>query len=160
MKKITLSIAAVLLISSAFLFASCSSHYSPTSTNNPTPTPTPGGHQSYVVSIASGSLGSYSGYYYSSSTGTNNTTTGLYSLTAHVGDTVSLPAAGIHPLYFIDTTGTCVDNGVTSSPSAYTFTATGMYYFHCGIHATGCSPNITTCNATGCASLAGAINVQ
>lgn len=122
-----------------------------------TPAPAP---QTFTVTIASGSLGTYSGYYYTCSSGSNNSTTGLFSLTAHVGDSVALPAAGIHPLYFTDNTGTCVDSGVTSSPSTYTFAATGTYYFHCGIHANSCSPNNATCNATGCAGLAGMITVQ
>lgn len=126
--------------------------------NTPTVTPTP---QTLTVTIASGSLGTYSGYYYSCAAGSNDTTTGVLSLTAHVGDMIFLPAANIHPLYFYNSSAVCVYNGVTTSPSTpYTFTSAGMHYFHCGIHATGCSPSISSCNATGCASLAGSVSVQ
>jgi hypothetical protein len=155
MKKVCYSIAFILLSWASIELISCTRNNSLAAAPNAMTTP-----QSYTVSILSGSLGGYSGYYYSSSAGSNNTSTGLFSLTAHVGDTVNLPAASIHPLYFLDSTGTCVYSGVTSPPSAYTFTATGMYYFHCGFHAISCNPNNTTCNATSCAGLAGVITVQ
>lgn len=157
MKKAFFCAAFALLAASPWFLTSCvrGNLITPSAA---TPTPIP--PQTYTITIASGSLGTYSGYYYSCASGSNNSTTGLFSLTAHVGDSIALPAASIHPLYFLDNTGTCVDNGLTSPPSNYTFSATGTYYFHCGFHATSCSPNNTTCNATGCAGLAGTIIVQ
>jgi hypothetical protein len=117
--------------------------------------------QTITVSIASGSLGAYSGYYYTASGFSNNTTTGVLNLTAHVGDTVILPTAGIHPLYLDAGTSTCIYSGINTGVSqSYNFTSTGIYYFHCGFHAQNCSAGLASCGSTNCTALAGVITVN
>ena len=126
-------------------------------------TPTP---QTITISIhAFGTEGSYTGYYYVATGFSNNTTTGNLTVTARELDTVSIQSAGIHPLYLYNSNGTtCIFSGVnTASFNNYSFPASASpvtYYFHCGVHATSCSPTITTCSATGCSGLAGMIVVN
>jgi|HubBroStandDraft_1064217.scaffolds.fasta_scaffold761314_1 hypothetical protein len=136
------------------------SHTSPSSPGNPAPTPTPtsSGPQTITVSIADGSLGGYSGFYYTASGFTNNTSTGLLSLTAHVGDTISLPSGGFHTLYFDPGSATCIFSDATAATQTYTFTSAGTYYFHCGVHAQNCS-NQTGCGSTNCTAMAGTVVV-
>jgi hypothetical protein len=136
---------------------------SPTITSTPTITPTP---QTITVTISEGSLGSYSGYYYTATGSANNTATGVLTISAHVGDTIVVPnVAGFHPLYFDADSTTCLFDGEESPDSSessftYQFPATGTYYFHCGIHATNCSLGLTSCGSTNCESLAALVNVN
>jgi len=130
----------------------------------PTPTPVPAAPVTFNVSIGNSSA-SATNYIYTVSGGANGTG-GLLTFTAHVGDTVILPSAGIHPLYFDNGSTTCLTvggnliSGYTSGSVTYTFPATGSYYFHCGFHASGCSPSNGTCGATGCTALAGVATVN
>jgi hypothetical protein len=130
----------------------------PTATGTPTVTPTP---QTITVSILNGSLGTYSGYYYSAPSFTNNTSNGLLSVTARVGDTIALPSVGsLHPLYFYNNmAATCIFNNVNATQTNnYTFLSAGTYYFHCGFHAQNCT--LGSCNSTSCTALAGVVNVS
>ncbi len=133
-----------------------------TSTGTPTSSPTP---KTLTVTILNGTLGSYSGYYYTTSGFSNNTSNGTLSLTARVGDTVSIQSvAGLHPLYLYNSgAATCIFNGVntTTMTNNYTFISSGTYYFHCGIHAQSCSvPYNHSCNSTSCTALAGSVVVS
>lgn len=116
--------------------------------------------QVFTITITSGSLGGYSGYYYQCSSGSNNTSNGLFTLSCHVGDIVNLPAAGIHPLYFdFNGSGTClIPGGTTTANTPYTVTSVGTYYFQCGIHAS-CTGK-ASCSPTNCTALAGQIAVS
>jgi len=133
----------------------------PTITSSPTITPTP---QTITVSINSnGSFAQGSNYYYTvtGTTSQNNSTTGVLNLTARVGDTLSLPTASIHPLYFDAGSSTCIFSDVnTGASQLYTFTSAGTYYFHCGIHANSCSAGLGMCGSTNCKGLAGVIVVS
>lgn len=115
------------------------------------------------VSITSGSLGTYAGYYYQAAGFTNDSTTGVLHVTAHVGDTVVLPNVnGFHPLYFDGGSTTCLYNGSGDPATSftYTFPSTGTYYFHCGFHAANCSQGLGSCGSTNCTALAGVITVS
>jgi hypothetical protein len=127
-----------------------------TSTATATVTNTP---QNITISISSGSLGGYSGFYYTGGPGTNNTSNGLYSLSLNVGDIVHLPSGGIHTLY-LDNGSTCFSgfSGETSASMPFTFTSAGTYYFQCGVHAQNCTT--TSCSSTDCTAMAGVITVS
>lgn len=120
-------------------------------------TPTPSGPTTFTISVGS-SGSSVSGFIYTNASGTNGTG-GLLSLTAHVGDVISLPGSSFHPLYFDAGTSTCIYTASTST-QMYTFPAAGTYYFHCGNHASGCSPNNATCGSTSCTAMAGVVTVN
>jgi len=128
------------------------------------PTPTVAAPQTITVSITSGSLGgAYAGYYYLASGFSNDATTGVLNLTAHVGDTVVLPNVnGFHPLYFDNGSTTCLFNGSGNPANSYTYTfpSVGLYYFHCGFHAQNCSLGLASCGSTNCTALAGVITVN
>jgi hypothetical protein len=118
-----------------------------------------------TVSITSGTLGTYGGYYYQASGFPNDTSTGTLNLMAHVGDTVILPdqPANFHPLYFyLGSSSTCLYStaGSGSTTYSYTFPSTGIYYFHCGIHAQNCGGTTASCGSLTCTALAGVITVQ
>lgn len=91
-------------------------------------------------------------------------TGGSLSLTAHVGDTIVLPANGTHPLYFDNGSTSCLVvggvtvSGTTSGPITYVFPAAATYYFHCGNHARTCSA--TACGSTDCTAMAGTVTVN
>jgi plastocyanin len=145
MKKSFLFVAVFTFL--ALGFWSCS-HTSPSS-----PTPTSGA-QTITVSIVSGGPNNYE----YEATGVTNLSNGVLNLTAHVGDTISLPSGGIHTLYFDPGSATCIFNGATASTQTYTFTSAGTYYFHCGVHAQSCS-NQTGCGSTNCTAMAGTVVV-
>ena len=126
-----------------------------TNTDTPTVTPTP---KTITVAIINGSLGGYSGYYYSASGFSNNTSTGVLSLTARVGDTIVLPSGSPHTLYFDAGSATCIFSGATAATQSYTFTSQGTYYFHCGVHAQNCSSQ-HGCGSTNCTAMAGTVVV-
>lgn len=113
----------------------------------PTPMNTPGGAVTIMVSTGANTYSSTSG-----SVGAGN----VVMLTAHVGDAISLPGSGTHPLYFYNGS-TCVYSADTSS-HVYTFPSTGTYNFHCGNHAATCTT--TTCSATNCTQMAGVVTVN
>lgn len=129
----------------------------------PTPTPT-SAPMTYNVSIGS-SGSSATGYIYTLTGGTNGTG-GLLTFSAHVGDTVNLPSSSYHPLYFDNGSTTCLTvggsliSGYTNGTITYVFPAAGTYYFHCGYHATGCTPSNASCGSTSCNALAGMVNVS
>ena len=124
------------------------------------------GPATLTVSITSGTLGSYGGYYYQASGFSNDTSTGVLNLTAHVGDTVILPdqPGNFHPLYFyLNSSSTCLYSTVGGSAVttySYTFPSAGTYYFHCGIHAQNCGGTTASCGSLTCTALAGVITVQ
>jgi hypothetical protein len=116
-----------------------------------------GGGSTIMVSTASSTTSSTS-YIYTSASGTNSTG-GVLSLTAHVGDTIVLPGSTFHPLYFDHGTSTCIFMGSTSQQS-YVFPSTGTYYFHCGNHGSGCSTGNGGCGSTNCSAMAGQVSVN
>ncbi|HJT24256.1 MAG TPA: hypothetical protein VJ873_06745 [bacterium] len=126
-------------------------------TNNTAATPTPSGPTTITVSTGSSSS-SVSGFIYTSSSGTNGTG-GVLSLTAHVGDVIILPGSSFHPLYFDGGTSTCIYTAATTNQT-YTFPSTGIYYFHCGNHASGCSTGNGACGSTNCSAMAGFVTVN
>lgn len=119
----------------------------PMPTSSPTSVSTPGGPVTLMVSTGANTYSSTSG-----TVGAGN----VVMLTAHVGDSISLPGSVTHPLYFYDGT-TCVYTADTSS-HVYSFASTGTYYFHCGNHAATCSAG--TCSATNCTQMAGIVTVN
>jgi plastocyanin len=136
-----------------------------TSTVTLTPTVTNTPAVTITVSIISGAVNTDNpfGYYYTASGFTNDPTTSTLNVTAHVGDTIVLPSvSGLHPLYFDNSSTTCLFNGGTNAASSftYTFPATGLYYFHCGFHAANCSLGLTSCGSTNCTGLSGVITVS
>lgn len=125
-------------------------------------TPTP---QTITVSVhALGTEGSYTGYYYTATGFSNDTTNGILTVNARQLDTISIQSVfNFHPLYLYDgNAATCIYNYAnTSTYNNYTFPALASpatYYFHCGIHAS-CSPS-NACTNTGCTGLAGVIYVS
>lgn len=128
-----------------------------TATITDTPTATP---EVFTITIQDGSLGTYSGYYYSSPSGTNDTTTGVFSMTVPAGSIVNMPAFSFHPLYlFVSGSGTCMTgfSGETNSSTPVTFSA-GTYNFQCGVHAV-CTGNKASCSPGSCTALAGVLTV-
>jgi hypothetical protein len=124
----------------------------------PTPTPT-AAPVTITMTIQSGTLGAYSGFYYAAAGFANDPATGYLSLTAQVGDSLVLPAVGgFHPLSFDDGTATCIYSGV-GTDQTYSFLAPGTYYFHCEFHGQVCSP-LNSCGHTNCVGMAGEIVVS
>lgn len=133
----------------------------PTATITNTPTLTPTAVPVTITVNTQSSSDNSQGYIYVSSAGTNNTGAGgLLSLSAHVGDSIILPANGTHPLWFDNGTSTClVTGGDTSGPVTYTFPSTGTYNFHCGNHG-GCTPSDGACGLSTCSAMVGVVTVN
>jgi hypothetical protein len=106
----------------------------------------------YTLTIASGGPN-----FEYKATGFTNAANGVLSMTARVGDTISLPGSTTHPLYFDAGTTTCIFTAATSTQN-YTFTTAGTYYFHCGVHAQTCSAS--ACGSTNCTAMAGSVVVS
>lgn len=128
----------LIVIGLALIPTACSNNYpsSPYSGGSMVPTPTPGGGTTAAVTVGV----VYSAYTYQYSPN---------SFTLMKGQSVMWNSANMgHTLNIDDGSGTCLVSGQSSFPYAYTFSTSGTYHFHCGIHSTcasGSCPNPSTC---------------
>jgi plastocyanin len=138
--------------------------YYPTSTpggTNPVSISNVGGEANCVLTITVAS-NSTNGYYYSyTATGpypsgvTVNVGNAFLGASIPVSDSIDFQYASIHTLIITNASGAnCTTYGSGASPCLQ-FNASGVYYFHCGVHS-----SCTTSCSTSCTGMAGAVTVN
>ena len=129
----------IIVVGLAFIPTACSNNYptGPYSSGGymrPTPTPGPGSTAAVTVGVTN------SAYTYQYNPSTITLTKGQ----AILWDSTNMG----HTLNIDNGSGSCLVSGQTSFPYTYTFSVSGSYHFHCGIHSTcanGTCPNPSTC---------------
>jgi len=122
----------------ALIPTGCSNNYptGPYSGSSMYPTPTPGPGITAAVTV--GVVYSLSSYQYTPN-----------SITLTKGQAIQWNSTNMgHTLNIDNGSGSCLVSGQSSFPYTYTFSVSGTYHFHCGIHSTcgnAMCPNPSTC---------------